>query len=111
MATKTKTTVPHPGSACCDPTQDLAGWLAAERARIARNWRWTTVLHQRGRRLRDAATRAITAGDHRRGVLLDGASRGAHGLANAYAQDALIRSGDADRIEAAHQYRLTGTEG
>jgi hypothetical protein len=69
------------------------------------------MLHQRGRRLRDAATRALAAGDYQLFARLDAGSRTAHGIANAYAQDALIRAGDADRIEAAHQYRLTGAEG
>lgn len=101
--------VPHPGSACCDPTQDLAGWIAAQRSRSERDWRWVRVLHQRGKRLRDTATRALVAGDHRAGQRIDAASISAYGHGNAIAQRALIRDGDVDRIEQAHQYRLNPT--
>jgi hypothetical protein len=100
------TKVPHPGSACCDPNQDLAGWIAAQRARSERDWRWVKVLHQRGKRLRDTATRALTAGDCRTGQRLDAASVNAYSHGNAIAQSALMRDGNVDRIEAAHQYRL-----
>ncbi|MFI6228589.1 hypothetical protein ACIBCR_14910 [Micromonospora echinospora] len=99
-------TVPHPGSACCDPTQDLAGWIQAQRARSERDWRWVTVLHQRGRRLRAIAGRAWTRSDHETGRLYDKASAYCHLRANCIAQEALIRTGDVDRIEQAHQYRL-----
>ncbi|MFI2663230.1 hypothetical protein [Micromonospora carbonacea] len=103
------TSVPHPGSACCDPNQDLAGWIQLQRARIERDRRWIRVLHQRGRRLRKAATRALTNSDTNTSRALDGASVDAHGLANALAQDMLIREGEVERIEAAHQYRLQAT--
>lgn len=98
--------VPHPGSACCDPTQDLAGWITAQRARSERDWRWVRVLHQRGDRLRKAATRALIRDDLPSGQRLDAASINAHGRANAYAQRALVRDGHLDRVEQAHQHRL-----
>lgn len=44
------TRAPHPGSACCDPTQDLPGWIRAQRARIARDWRWSRIWRARGNR-------------------------------------------------------------
>lgn len=97
--------VMHPGSACCDVTQDLAGWLVRERARVARNYRWARVLHARGRRLKEASIRATVAGDASRAAALDAQSRTAHGFANSYAQRAMIREGHVDRVEAGHLWR------
>jgi hypothetical protein len=101
--------VPHPGSACCDPTQDLAGWIATQRARIARDRRWARAWRTRGDRLRREGTRAWAASAHTTGRDLDAASVTAHGTANAWAQRALMRAGDVDRIETAHAYRLETT--
>lgn len=106
MTARRPATVPHPGMACCDPTQDLAGWITRERARINRNYRWTRVLHQRGRRLDRASLRALVAGDQKRAEQLAAESRRAHGRANCYAQSALMAEGHVDRVEAAHAYRL-----
>lgn len=103
--------VQHPGSACCDPTQDLAGWIARQRARMERDGRWVQVLHQRGQRLRAEATKAYVAGDVDTGQALDLTSVTAHGQANAIAQRMLILAGHVDRVEAAHRDRLqTPTE-
>ena len=98
--------VPHPGSACCDLTQDLAGWITIQRARIARDRRWSHVWRQRGDRLRRQATRAWARSDHNTGRQLDDACRAACGTANAWAQRALIAEGHVDRVEVAHQWRL-----
>jgi len=102
--------VPHPGSPCCDPAQDLAGWIAAQRSRSARDRRWVRVLHGRGHRLDRLAVQAYAAGDNDAGADLDAAHRAAHGRANGYAQQALMRDAHTDRVEAAHPHRL-GREG
>lgn len=98
--------IPHPGWACCDPEQDLQGWLDHERARIAIQRRWARVLHTRGRRLDRLSLTALLAGDAARAERLSAASRAAHGRANARGQDALVRAGHADRVEEAHAFRL-----
>lgn len=98
--------VEHPGWACCDPGQDLAGWIARERARLETARRWVRVLHQRGRRLDALAVAAYLAGDHAAGQHLDARCREAHGRANAVAQRALMTEGHLDRVEAAHPHRM-----
>lgn len=98
--------VEHPGWACCDPTQDLAGWIVRQRARVDLWGRWVRVLHQRGDRLRRAGTGAYLGGNVTFGQALDLASIGAHGRANAIAQRALIVAGHVDRVEEAHRGRL-----
>lgn len=103
--------VQHPGWGCCDPAQDLAGWIARQRARVERDGRWVHVLHQRGRRLRTAGTKAYIAGHVAAGQALDLASVAAHGRANAIAQRSLILAGHVDRVEAAHQHRLQHEQG
>lgn len=100
---------PHPGSACCDLTQDLAGWIQQQRARIARDWRWFRAWRQRGTRLDRASVAAYVAQDDDTGRALRLAAITACGNANAWAQKALIREGDVDRIEAAHAWRLQPT--
>lgn len=101
------TRVPHPGSACCDLTQDLAGWIRQQRARIARDWRWSRAWRARGDRLDRASIRAYASGDDTTGRAHQLDSITAHGRANAHAQTALTRAGHVDRVEAAHQWRLT----
>lgn len=105
------TPVMHPGWACCDPNQDLAGWIVRQRARIERDGRWVAVLHQRGRRLNAASIGAYLADDHRRGQQLDADRREAHGRANAIGQRMLILAGHVDRVEAAHTRAAAGADG
>jgi hypothetical protein len=98
----------HPGSECCDPTTDLAGWIAAERARIRILRRWCTALAARGHRLHRACIAATARGLPDAGPLRDAAAW-ACGRAYAYGQIAALRLGRVDRVdrvEAAHQYRL-----
>lgn len=101
-----RTKAPHPGWACCDLTQDLAGWLNREHARVAIQRRWVRVLHARGHRLNGASITALIAGDRDLHDRLDNERRHAHGRANGIAQSMLIREGHADQVEAAHQWRL-----
>jgi hypothetical protein len=104
--TRRKQRVPHPGWACCDPEQDLAGWVARERVTIARMRRWCRVWHARGRRLNSASIRALVTGDRAEAERLQGLCRLAHGNGNAYGQELMMREGHVDRVEAAHQFRL-----
>lgn len=108
MSARTRRTarVPHPGWSCCDPEQDLAGWIARERTRIELMRRWCRVLHARGRRLKAESIRATIAGDRARAMALDAQCRMAHGRGNAYGQRLMGLAGHVDRVEAAHQFRL-----
>lgn len=100
--------VMHPGSACCDLTQDLAGWIERETARINRMRRWCRVWHQRGRRLRAASIRAAVRSDSALADRLAGESVYAHGMGNAHGQSIGIREGHLERVIEAHQWRLGG---
>ncbi len=99
--------VPHPGWACCNPEQDLAGWIAAQRARVADLQRQAAETRARAELAEANLLNAVAVGvpwqirdefERRRQTL--------HGEANAYAQDALMLAGRLDRVEAAHAYRL-----
>lgn len=103
------TTVAHPGSACCDPGQDLAAWIAERRAHTAHLWGQSLLLRQQARQLDREALQALTAGEHRRHADLAAQVRHLSGLANAVAQSAHVIGGDVDRIEAAHAHRLPTT--
>lgn len=105
MATATQ----HPGSACCDPAQDLAGWIARQRARIAIDHRWARVLSMRGRRLRRASIAAQVRGDRDRSERSDREALMCSGRAMAIYQSTLISEGQVDRVEEAHRWRLDGT--
>lgn len=100
------TKVPHPGSACCDPNQDLAGWVAQETIRLDRADRWARVLSQKGQRLRRAATMALAQCRHARSADLDAESMVLCSTAMAIWQSNLARRGDLDRVVEAHEFRL-----
>lgn len=102
----TKNKVPHPGWACCDLNQDLQAWLNREQAAVAIKYRWCAVLHTRGKRLDNQALTELIEGNHSRHNELSTASRNAHGRANAYGQNAMIRNGHAERVRDAHKWRL-----
>lgn len=102
----TRPVVPHPGSACCDPTQDLAGWLDAQRKRATIYWRWSRMWRQRAGRINREARRALVSGDRARFQQLDAAARATYGMANVNAQHALLIDGEVERIAEAHTWRL-----
>lgn len=105
--TARKVRVPHPGYPCCDLAQDLAGWLAAEREKVAgarakaREWR---ALGEKADA--EALRCTVESADWRVQLAAEQARQYYHGEANAHAQHALIIEGQANRVEAAHAWRL-----
>lgn len=98
--------IQHPGMACCDLEQDLPGWLARQRGIVealrteARVWRHKAE-HADAKALAAAAEQHGTTAQHEAELY----RQANHGMANAYAQRALIMEGHLDRVEAAHQWR------
>lgn len=97
---------PHPGWACCDPAQDLRGWLVLEYGKAA----GLRALAREARGLgQDADARSLEAARESRGwkvqMDLSHERQAHHGLANAYAQRAMCIEAHAARVEAAHQWR------
>lgn len=98
--------VPHPGHACCDPTQDLAGWLAAERQAVDDLFGAARAHRAKAEQSRAARLRADVGSEAYRES--DEACRGESLLANVVAQEAWRRFDRAGKVEAAHQFRLDG---
>jgi hypothetical protein len=98
----------HPGSACCDLTQDLAGWIERQRARFAIEHRWARVLSKRGQRLRREAIKAQVRGNAGRSNALDDEAMVCSSRAMVIYQSVLMNEGHVDRVEAGHQWRLGG---
>lgn len=96
----------HPGSACCDPTQDLAGWIAEQTRQLDVADRWARVYSKRGRRLRREATKALTRGNATLSRELDDQSYLYCRAAWSIHTPASVRRGDVERITAAHRERL-----
>ena len=101
-----KSKVLHPGWGCCDLSQDLQGWLDREQAAVNILRRWCAVLHARGRRLDNLALNNLIEGNQAQYYKLQTECITAHGQANAYGQEALIRIGHVDRVREAHLWRL-----
>ncbi|WP_229398111.1 hypothetical protein [Micromonospora okii] len=99
--------VPHPGSACCDPAQDLAGWITRETARLDVADRWARVLSRRGQRLRRAGTSALSRGDRERAAQLDAEALSCSGRAMAIWQTSQMHRGHVERVAEAHAWRLS----
>jgi hypothetical protein len=96
---KTTKRPPHPGWACCDLSQDLAGWLDREAGRAA-------DLRERARDIRAAAIEADRRALRALSIEAENERRTLHGEANALAQSAMIIEGHAERVRAAHLWRL-----
>lgn len=109
-ATRTRTRVQHPGWACCDLEQDLAGWLARQRVLVAGLREVARDHRDRGRQFRELELKTLTAEGPKAAYHWQLLCIEAHGVANAYAQDALIVEGHLDRVEEAHAWRLKPAE-
>jgi hypothetical protein len=99
-------TPPHPGMACCDPTQDLAAWIRTHRAHVAIQHRWGRACRTKAERFRRLATRALTAGDTARYAHLDDGARALAWIANEWHERANLLADRVDGIAAAHTWRL-----
>lgn len=99
----------HPGWTCCDLSQDLAGWIARQRAAFANVRLRAGVLHAEGARLNVESIRATVEGNRDRATEAAARCHVAHGAANAVMQSVLVREGHVDRVEAAHAWRLSVT--
>lgn len=101
--------VAHPGSACCDLTQDLAGWIARETVRLDVADRWARVLSRRGQRLRRLGTSAVARGDRERAERIDAEALSCSGRAMAIWQSSQLQRGHVERVAEAHAWRLTSS--
>lgn len=97
---------PHPGWGCCDPAQDLAGWLVRQRQAVDELLVASRAHRLHADRFRGVRLRADVSSAEFRDV--DEAWRGASFYANACAEEAWHRFDRAGAIEAAHQFRLSG---
>lgn len=96
----------HPGSACCDPAQDLAGWITEQTRQLNIMDRWARVCSKRGQRLRREATKALARGNPALSEELDSQSYLYCRAAWSIHTPAAVRRGDVERITAAHRERL-----
>jgi len=101
----------HPGWACCDLSQDLAGWIAKERAALADARLMAAGWHVEGAVMHAESARLAGTGDHDGAIEAAARSRAAHGRANAIMQSVRIREGHVDRVETAHAWRLSTAGG
>jgi hypothetical protein len=103
-----KARVPHPGWACCDPEQDLAGWIARQRDLCNAQRGWARPYRQAGERAKRLAVAKCVAGryDWRSQMRLTQLEQRFHGIANSIMQSVLIAEGHVERVAAAHTWRL-----
>jgi hypothetical protein len=104
-----KTRVPHPGWACCDLEQDLAAWIARQRALCDAKRAQARPYRRAGERAKRLAIAKDVADryDWRSQMRLTQLEQHFHGIANGIMQSVLITEGHVERVEAAHAWRLT----
>lgn len=104
----TKARVSHPGWACCDLEQDLAAWIARQRALCNARRAQARPYRRTGERAKRLAVAKCVAGryDWRSQMRLTQLEQRFHGIANSIMQSVLIAEGHVDRVEAAHNWRL-----
>ena len=100
--------VPHPGSACCDLDQDLAGWLTRETERASAQRAQATEVRAQANAADQRALDLAVSGsaDWKTQTEAENARRVLHGEANALMQSVMITEGHAERVRAAHTWRL-----